>query len=58
MNFFVTTCDAEESFERIRSLLEDKGLLEAVVAAYACGRGRLHAALAEDDKERKFKFPD
>jgi len=59
MNFFVTTRDAEESFERIRPLLEDKGLLEAVVAAYRHVDEDDYTLLwPEDDKERKFKFPD
>jgi hypothetical protein len=59
MNFFVTTPDAEESFDRIRPLLEDKGLLGVVVAAYRHVDEDDYTLLwPEDDKERKFKFPD
>jgi len=59
MNFFVTTRDAEECFDRIRPLLEDKGLIESVVAAYRHVDEDDYTLLwPEDDKERKFKFPD
>jgi hypothetical protein len=33
MNFFITTNDAEETFDQLRPLLEEKGLLATATAA-------------------------
>jgi hypothetical protein len=34
MNFFITTADPDDTFDRIRPLLEDKALLEIATVAY------------------------
>ena len=58
MNFFVGTDDAEETFERLRPLLEDKNLLAIAAIAYRHVDEEDYIILwPEDDKERKFKVP-
>ena len=58
MNFFIATTDPEDSFERIRPLLEDKGLLKTVIGAYRdVDEDEYTVFWPEDDKEKKFKTP-
>lgn len=58
MNFFVGTDDPEETFERLRPLLEDKHLIAAVTVAYRHVDEDDHIVFwPEDEKERKFKEP-
>jgi hypothetical protein len=58
MNFFISTGDAEETFDRLRPLLEEKGLLAPVTIAYRHVDEEDYIILwPEDDKERKFKIP-
>jgi|WetSurMetagenome_2_1015567.scaffolds.fasta_scaffold263948_1 hypothetical protein len=60
LNLFITTGEPEDTFERIRPLLEDKRLLDHVVVAYRhVDEDDYTLIWPEEEKgqERKFKVP-
>jgi hypothetical protein len=60
LNLFITTSEPEESFERLRPLLEDRHLIAGVIAAYRHVDEEDYVILwpeEEKDVERKFKVP-
>jgi hypothetical protein len=58
MNFCIATDDPENTFERLRPLLNDKGLVAVVVAAFRHVDEDDYSILwPEDEKERRFKTP-
>jgi|YelNatPaOPRAMG01_1025707.scaffolds.fasta_scaffold00847_3 hypothetical protein len=61
LNHFITTSDPEDTFERLRPLLEEKRLLGKVIVAYRHVDEDEYTLLwPEDDPEaeRRFKAPD
>ena len=58
MNFCIATGDPEDTFERLRPLLNDKGLIATVVVAFRHVDEDDYSMLGpEDETGRKFKTP-
>ena len=59
LNFFTTTDDPEETFDRLYPLLEARRLTAQLVAAFRHVDEDNYTVLwPEDDKERRFKVPE